>query len=315
MNKKGIGRNRILLLLLLALTFVMSTKTVSAALAPRKVKLLSAELSPQGVISVRWEEAQNLPGYEEIEGYRIQYSESSAFTSSVSRYVSDRKITMENITGVNPSGKYYVRVCAYGYAPDMRRIHGENSDVKIAVLPGTHLKQTISGSASFTKDFVNKGTFKLGASAKGKLTYKSSNTKVVTVSSTGVCTMKGYGTATITISAAATPIYEKASKKVTVKINPAQMKITSISSSGGNLVFKWNPDSRAGGYEVQISTRKDFKASATMKGSQNKNTLKSMKVTKLKKGTRYYVRIRAFKVISGKKWYGKWSPVKNIVIK
>ena len=35
----------------------------------------------------------------------------------------------------------------------------------------------------------------------------------------------------------------------------------------------------------------------------------------LEKGKTYYVRVRAYKKVSGKKLYGKWSKVKKIRIK
>ena len=84
--------------------------------------------------------------------------------------------------------------------------------------------QTITvPKASITKTYGN-AAFSLGAkaSAGGKLTYKSSNTKVATVSTAGKVTIKGVGTAKITINAAATTNYNKAAAKtVTVKVNKA----------------------------------------------------------------------------------------------
>ena len=38
-------------------------------------------------------------------------------------------------------------------------------------------------------------------------------------------------------------------------------------------------------------------------------------ITKLKKGKTYYVRVRAYKKLSGKKIYGKWSKIKKIKIR
>ena len=56
------------------------------------------------------------------------------------------------------------------------------------------------------------------AKGNGKLTYKSSNTKIAKVSATGVVTPVKVGKATITITASATANYKAATKKVTVTV-------------------------------------------------------------------------------------------------
>lgn len=308
-------KKKLLLCLLAIMLFLVNVRTVSAALPPRKVNLLSSDLTKDGILTVRWEELNDEPGCDAVEGYRIQYSNYSDFRSSVSRYVTNRRTTMVVFTNLNAGNVYYVRVCGYSMSKTMRRIFGEESTVNRVVVPGTHLKQTIKGNSSFTEYYTANGTFKLGAAAKGKLTYKSSNTKVVAVSSKGVCTMKGYGTATITIKAGATAVYEAASKKVTIKIYPARMALTSVTSpAAGRIDIAWKRDSKADDYIIQISAKSDF-SSSTVAKTIPKNSILTVSKTGMKRGTRYYVRIRARKVISKKNWYGPWSKVKYVVIK
>jgi hypothetical protein len=82
-------------------------------------------------------------------------------------------------------------------------------------------KQRITVSkASVEQHYQKGGTFSLGAktSGDGKLSYKSSDTSVVTVSSKGVCTMKKPGLATITIKAKATDHYKSAAGEVQVTV-------------------------------------------------------------------------------------------------
>ena len=71
--------------------------------------------------------------------------------------------------------------------------------------------QTIA-AVSVIKAYGSK-PFNLNAKAKGKLTYKSSDTKVAAVSAAGIVTIKGPGKATITITAAATSAYKAAPRK------------------------------------------------------------------------------------------------------
>ena len=59
---------------------------------------------------------------------------------------------------------------------------------------------------------------KIGATAKTKLSYKSSNKKVVTVSKSGSLKGTGIGTAKITIRAAGNSSYKKASRTITVTV-------------------------------------------------------------------------------------------------
>lgn len=83
----------------------------------------------------------------------------------------------------------------------------------------TKAKQVITAS-NFTKVKGDKA-FSINAkrsSGGGKLTYKTSNKKIATVSSKGKVTIKKAGKVTITITAAANKNYSKATKKITVTI-------------------------------------------------------------------------------------------------
>ncbi|MDO4805879.1 MAG: lectin-like protein [Coriobacteriales bacterium] len=72
-------------------------------------------------------------------------------------------------------------------------------------------------------------TVKLGAKASGggKLTYKSSSSKVATVSAKGVVKGKKVGTVKVTVTAAATKNWKKATKVVKVKVGKANPIVAS----------------------------------------------------------------------------------------
>ena len=102
--------------------------------------------------------------------------------------------------------------------------------------------QTVSGAkASYTVTLGSKA-FSLGAKAPGKLTYKSSNTRVAVVDRYGKVTAKAVGTAKITISAASSSNYNAATKTVTVKVTKAaptiKVKTTSATVKAANLKKK-----------------------------------------------------------------------------
>lgn len=154
----------------------------------------------------------------------------------------------------------------------------------------------------------------------GKLSYSSSNKKVATVDSKGKVNIKGTGTCTITVKAKATDSYYEKKVKIALKIKPKKATLKSVKASKGKKMdIKWNKDTRASGYQIYYSTSKDFSSKNTKKVtvSGNKNVSKTIK--SLKKGKKYYVKVRSYKTvkINGKnqKLYGSWSKVKNIKAK
>ncbi len=129
--------------------------------------------------------------------------------------------------------------------------------------------QTITTSkTTYSKTYGN-AAFTLGAKANesAALTYKSSNTKVATVSTAGKVTIKGAGTATITISSAETANYKAASKKVTVKVAKASQSL------------KVSPTSKT----VKATTVKKSAKTYTFTTSGKKTTLKTAALTKTQK--------------------------------
>lgn len=64
------------------------------------------------------------------------------------------------------------------------------------------------------------------------------------------------------------------------------------------------------GYEVILSTKKNFKNAKKITTKKNVVTVK-----KLKAGKKYFVKVRAFKKVGNKNIYGKYSTVKKVIVK
>ena len=173
--------------------------------------------------------------------------------------------------------------------------------------------QKITGISSSYKKAYN-SSFTLKPKAKGKITYKSSNTKVATVNSKGKVKIKGTGKVTITITAKETSAYKKQTKKVTIYAVPGKRDIKKLSSGKKKLTVQWKKDNRSDGYQVQYSTDKKFKKNVKNVVIGKKQTTKQT-IKKLKTGKKYYVRIRSYKKINGKKYYGTWSSKKTVKVK
>jgi len=177
-------------------------------------------------------------------------------------------------------------------------------------------KQNISTpSPSYIKAIGSK-VFSLGVKADGdgKLTYDSSNKKVATVTSSGRVTVKAYGESTVTIKASETESYYSTIKKVTVKVVPKKALLKSAKSpSKKKMKISWKKDKTATGYEIYVSPKKDF-SRETIERSYKKNTV-SKTIVGWKSKKTYYVKIRAYKTIRKKKYYGAWSNVKKVKIR
>ena len=199
----------------------------------------------------------------------------------------------------------------YGGTINSKGVVGDKMpDLPTSSNPETKQNQNIA-VANITKTYGNKA-FSLGAKAKTKLTYKSSNKNVATVSSTGKVTLKGPGKATITITAAATNQYNAATKKITIIVKPK--KVTGLKAKKGKkrMTVRWKRDSKATGYQITYAQNKKFKKSKSITISKNKTVKKTVKKLKAKKT--YYVKIRTYKKVGKMKIYGAYSKTRKVKV-
>ncbi len=95
---------------------------------------------------------------------------------------------------------------------------------------------------------------------------------------------------------------------------PVRVALASLKSSKAKtLTVAWKKVSGANGYEIQYSTSKKFKSAKTVTVKKNKTVKATLK--KLKSSKRYYVKVRAYKTVKGKKICGSWNIAKSIKIK
>lgn len=93
----------------------------------------------------------------------------------------------------------------------------------------------------------------------------------------------------------------------TFTIKPKAVKLSKATGAKRSIKVKWSKQ-KGDGYEVQYSTSRSFAKKKTVTKSAS-TTSKNLK--KLKSGTKYYVRVRVYKKIDGKKIYSSWSNVKT----
>lgn len=111
--------------------------------------------------------------------------------------------------------------------------------------------------------------------------------------------------------------YYEGKLSATFKITPKMTTITSLKAASKAITVKWTKLSSgtATGYQIQCSLAKNFKKSSTKTTDITSYKTSSTKVKGLKGKKTYYVRIRTYKTVNGKKIYAPWSPVKTIKTK
>ena len=99
-------------------------------------------------------------------------------------------------------------------------------------------------------------------------------------------------------------------KVLTFKVVPTKTTISKVTGAKKALTVKWaKKTTHVTGYEIQYSTTKSFKSYKTKTVTSNKTTSATIKSLKAK--TTYYVRIRTYKTVNGKKVYSGWSTIKT----
>lgn len=176
--------------------------------------------------------------------------------------------------------------------------------------------------------------------------YESGNESVASVDMSGVVRAQAPGTAVITVNimplnADSEGNYKThtATCEVTVKdaadvipnkqipdkqegatVKLKGTKIKKLRRSSKAITVRWKKQtakvvsSHISGYQIQLATNRKFtknKRTVSVKGYKKT----SKKIKKLKRGRKYYVRIRTYKVLKGKKYYSSWSKIRSIKTK
>lgn len=137
-------------------------------------------------------------------------------------------------------------------------------------------------------------------------TVSGSNTLVYTDGSVKSGTMYTYTVRAYKGSALSA--YNKNGSRIVRLTAPVQYKPSSKAS--GKLTVRWKKAAGASGYQIQYAASRSMRGSRTVSASALTRTLSG-----LKKGSTYYVRIRAYKKVSGKTYYSAWSSVKNVKVR
>ena len=171
------------------------------------------------------------------------------------------------------------------------------------------------GYSSCKKVFVTGGTWSVELPSFSDYTFKSSNCSIIRprVSSNGkyeVIEMVNPGKATITVTAKETPQYKAATKKIYVYtyLKTPQIKLRRYSK--GKIRISWNAVPGAQKYQVYLY---DYaKKKYVLRLTKNSN-VKSVLHRGLKNGKTYWYKVRAYRIVDGKRVYSSFSAAKKAV--
>ena len=95
---------------------------------------------------------------------------------------------------------------------------------------------------------------------------------------------------------------------------PKSASIKKVKAANKAISVIWKKVSGVKGYQIQVATNKKFKKNKKTVNIKKQKTTKTT-VKKLKAKKKYYVRVRTYKIVNGKKVYSSWSKVKSVKTK
>lgn len=180
------------------------------------------------------------------------------------------------------------------YTGSIKKTFKIKNNFKKSVVTGIKTK-SFTGKSITQKPTIkfNKKTLKNGTD----YTISYSNNKKVGLATIKI-TGKGNYTGTIT---------------KTFKINPAKQNIQKLTSKSRSFFIDWAQKGSATGYEIQYATNSKFSGAKKVTVTNNKTDKKT--ISKLSGKKKYYVRVRSYTTVKGKKYYGAWSSTKSVTTK
>jgi hypothetical protein len=236
-------------------------------------------------------------------GYEIQYATNYDFTNAETKRLTANKPDTVTISGLYRGHNYFVRVRSYTIVKGST-YYGEWSPIKNVVTASKNMS-SVSISNISTKSFTGKAI-----AQSAKLKYKRSTLKNGRDYTVSYSSNKNVGTATIKFTGKGS--YGGVVTK-TFKINPAKQNIQKLKSKSRSFFIDWAQKGSATGYEIQYATNSKFSGAKKVTVTNNKTDKKT--ISKLSGKKKYYVRVRSYTTVKGKKYYGAWSSTKSVTTK
>lgn len=97
------------------------------------------------------------------------------------------------------------------------------------------------------------------------------------------------------------------------KIVPKGTSVSKVTGKSKGFIVRWKKQKASTtGYQIQYSTSKKFTKKTTKVKAVKKTSTTKLTVRKLKAKKKYYVRIRTYKTVKGRKYYSGWSKTRTV---
>ncbi len=101
----------------------------------------------------------------------------------------------------------------------------------------------------------------------------------------------------------------------TFKIIPKNTVLLKAEAKSKGFIIRWKKQTKSiNGYQIQYSTNKKFTKKTTVTNIVKKASITKLNIKKCKAGKKYYIRIRTYKKVKGKKYYSGWSKGKSVAV-
>ncbi len=290
--------------------YINLTKTFN--IVPDTVQNMQISKAGTNTVDLSWSPVSG------ADGYTVQIFKNGKWVS-VGNFVG----TSAQISGLLPGSVNYVHIAAYASSNGKTYIGNYNTAVKIETTVGAINPRVSAYANNFVTLAWNKQTaangyevFKYDASSKKYVLYKNiTNPNTNTCKVTGLASNRKYdfkvrayqiddSEKTYAPFGAVVSQYTSIAKP---KLNSAKL------TSKKKIKASWSKVGGASGYQVMWSTYKNFSKNYKTKSVKAKYSSKTVTTAQSKKT--YYVRVRAYKTINGKKVYSQWSNTKKVKTK
>lgn len=290
--------------------YINLTKTFN--IVPDTVKNMQISKAGTNTVDLSWSPVSG------ADGYTVQILKNGKWVS-VGNFVG----TSAQISGLLPGSVNYVHIAAYASSNGKTYIGNYNTSVKIETTVGAINPRVSAYANNFVTLTWDKQTaangyevFKYDVSSKKYVLYKNiTNPNTNTCKVTGLASNKKYN---FKVRAYQIDDSEKTyapfGAVVSQYTSIAKPKLNSAkSTSKKKIKASWSKVGGASGYQVMWSTYKNFSKNYKTKSVKAKYRSKTVTTAQSKKT--YYVRVRAYKTINGKKVYSQWSSTKKVKTK
>lgn len=290
--------------------YINLTKTFN--IVPDTVQNMQISEAGTNTVDLSWSPVSG------ADGYTVQILKNGKWVS-VGNFVG----TSARISGLLPGSVNYVHIAAYASSNGKTYIGNYNTAVKIETTVGAINPRVSAYANNFVTLTWDKQTaangyevFKYDASSKKYVLYKNiTNPNTNTCKVTGLASNNKYS-----FKVRAYQIDD--SEKTYAPFGTVVSQYTSIAKSNLNsakstskkkIKASWSKVGGASGYQVMWSTYKNFSKNYKTKSVKAKYSSKTVTTAQSKRV--YYVRVRAYKTINGKKVYSQWSSTKKVKTK